>query len=452
MSTTSNGEGRIRLEVPRAFKPLLRPCRYKGAYGGRGGAKSHFFAEQMVLKCYAAPTRAVGIREIQLSIRDSVRQLLVDKIGKLGLGDFFEVLDTEIRGRNGSLIIFRGMQSFNADTIKSLEGYDLAWVEEAQTLSAHSLGMLRPTLRKPGSELWFSWNPRNRTDAVDEYFRKHPMGADEMVSIFVNWYDNPWFPEVLKRDMVHDRASDPEMAEHIWDGGYAIGLGAILARHIDRAEKAGRISDAVEYDKDGPGIEISSDIGLYDTSTWWFWQRRVGGAVVLDYDRDSGLYATEWCKRLNDRLQERNWRLGRIWLPHDAKTRTFAAHHSAVEQFLAAFGGDHVAIVPRTDKEDRINAARTFTQRAAFHKSRCEVGLNGLRAWEFEWNPETQTFSKMPLHNWASHDGDGYSYGCQVMQELPAPAEEKQPEPPRGIEQVTARELRALTKPPGLRV
>ena len=183
----------LRLEVPRKLKPLLQRARYKGAYGGRGGAKSHFFAEQIILRCFLGPTRAVCIREIQNSIKDSVKQLLADKIAKLGLQSEFEVLEAEIRGPNGSIIIFKGMQSYNAANIKSLEAYDIAWVEEAQTLSQASLDMLRPTLRKPGSELWFSWNPRYKTDPVDQFFRKRP--PENSITVSINWSDHPWFKE-----------------------------------------------------------------------------------------------------------------------------------------------------------------------------------------------------------------------------------------------------------------
>lgn len=436
--------------MPRAFKPLLTPKRYKGAYGGRGGAKSHFFAEQMIVRCYSTPTRAVGIREIQLTTRDSVKQILSDKISKLGLGDYFDVLDTEIRGKNGSHIIFRGMQSFNSENIKSLEGYDLAWVEEAQTLSQRSLDLLRPTIRKEGSEIWFGWNPRMRTDPVDVFFRKNP--SPDCISVCVNWRDNPWFPEVLRRDMVHDMETDPERAEHIWEGGYEVGHGAILARWIERAEKAGRINDEVEYDKDGPGIEISSDIGFRDTSTWWFWQRRVGGAAVLDYDRDSGMEAADWIDRLKARLSDRKFKLGRVWLPHDARAKTFNSKHSAVEQFVRAFGADHVAVVPQSKTHDRINAARTFVKQCEFHKTNCEKGLDGLRAWEYEWNPDLLTFSKEPLHNWASHDGDGFSYGCQVMKGLAPPKDDDEKQPMRGVENITVDELLKMAKPVRVRV
>ena len=292
----------LKVEVPRKLKPLLAPKRYKGAYGGRGGAKSHFFAEQIVLRCYLAATRVVCIREIQKSIKDSVKQLLTDKIAKLGLQDEFEVLETEIRGRNGSLIIFVGMQSFNADNIKSLEGYDLAWVEEAQTLSQHSLDLLRPTLRKPGSELWFSWNPRYKTDPVDVFFRRSPPA--NAISVQIGWQDNPWFKDTeLHSDMLADYARDPDKAEHIWGGAYGAGQGAILARWVNAADREGRINDNVEFDPNGAPLEISSDLGFRDTASWWFWQRKVGGFAVFDYDQDTGMDADDWTDRLTKRLR-----------------------------------------------------------------------------------------------------------------------------------------------------
>lgn len=429
--------GPIRVEVAPAFAPLLKPARYKGAYGGRGGAKSHFFAEQIVVRCYARPTRVVCIREVQNSIRDSVRQLIVDKIYKFGLVREFEILDSEIRGPNGSLIIFKGMQHYNADTIKSLEGYHIAWVEEAQTLSAKSLELLRPTLRAEGSELWFSWNPRHRTDAVDEMFRKHP--HPEAVSVMVNWRDNPWFPEVLRKEMEHDKSVDPELAEHIWEGAYGVEQGAILARLVDRAERSGRIHDAVERDESGPGVEITSDLGFRDTCSWWFWQRRSGGYGVLDYDGDSGLHAEDWIERLKGRLTDRGWPLAKIWLPHDARVKTFQAKHSAIEQFITAFGANKCGVVERTSKNDRINAARTIIGSCEFNRERCELGLDGLRAWHFKYDPDLQAYSKEPEHDWASHPSDAFSYGCQVMQHYAPP--ETVERKPRFWESQTAREV-----------
>jgi phage terminase large subunit len=415
----------VRGHVPRKLAPLLAPRRYKGAYGGRGGAKSHFFAEQIVIRCYTSPTRVVCIREVQKSIRDSVRQLLVDKIDGLGLSRHFEILDAEIRGPGGSLIIFRGMQSYNADSIKSLEGYDIVWVEEAQTLSQYSLDLLRPTIRKAGSEIWCSWNPRHKTDPVDQFFRRNPPA--DAISVQINWRDNPWFPDVLKREMEHDFEVDPDKAEHIWEGAYGSSQGAILARWVNQADRDGRIHDGVVYDPQGTPVDVSCDIGYRDTASWWYWQRAIGGYRILHYEGDSGLDADDWIPRIRQTLQSLGVeRLGRIWLPHDARAKTFQSSHTVAERFLSAFGGQHVGMVPVSKKHDQISAARAVIGRCAFHSGRCEDGLDGLRAWEYEWLDEANTFSREPVHNWASHPSDAFAYGCQVMQ-----MDQRQPEPPQ---------------------
>ena len=444
----------MRVEVPRKLKPLLFPKRYKGAYGGRGGAKSHFFAEQALVRCYSAPTRVVCIREIQDSIRDSVRQLLVDKIQKLGLGSFFTVLETEIRAPNGSLIIFKGMQSYNAETIKSLEAYDVAWVEEAQTLSQRSMDMLRPTLRKPGSELWFSWNPRYKTDPVDKFFRKSPPA--EATSVMVNWRDNPWFPDVLRKDMAHDFSLDEDKADHVWNGAYGASEGAILSRWVNEAEREGRIHSGVHFDPKGAPVEVSSDIGFRDTASWWYWQRKVGGYSLLRYDGDSGLDADDWIPRIKEELEELGIdKLGKIWLPQDAKAKTFQSKHSSVEKFITAFGGKHIDIIPAASKLDQISAARRVIKRCEFNRELCEDGLDGLLAWEFEWLDDDNVFSKHPLHNWASHPGDAFSYGSQTM-EAYVP-DTKLLEPPRSLmvgpqNQVTLNDMWKTAPKPSARI
>lgn len=423
---------KISIQVPRKLRPLLDPVRYKGCYGGRGGAKSHFFAEQVVIRCFMSKTRVVCIREIQKSIRDSVRQLLVDKITKLGLLDHFRILEAEIRGPHGSLIVFVGMQSYNAANIKSLEGYDIAWVEEAQTLSPYSLEILRPTLRAKGSELWFSWNPRNKSDPVDAFFRKNP--PPDAIGVSINWRDNPWFPAVLRKEMEHDFATDPDNAEHVWNGAYGAGKGAILARWVHEAERAGRINDEAEFDPNGAPVEISSDIGFRDTSCWWFWQRKLGGFTIFDYDHDHGLDADDWIPRLMQRLEDRGIsreKLSRIWLPPDAKAKTFQSKHTAMEKFLLAFGVGKIGPIAASRKPDQISAARAVIPQVEFHKTRCEDGLDGLMAWEYEWNEDNQVFSREPLHNWASHRGDAFAYGCQVMQGLAPP--DPEPEPPKSV-------------------
>lgn len=209
----------LRIQTPRVFVPLLVPARYKGAHGGRGSGKSHFFAEMLIERCLAEKINAVCVREIQKSLAQSVKKLLEDKIEALGVGHLFEVQESLIKTPHGGMIIFQGMQNHTADSIKSLEGYDVAWVEEAQSLSQRSLDLLRPTIRKEGSELWFSWNPNQASDPVDVLLRGDdlPPGA---VVVQANYSDNPFLPDVLRDEMAYDRGRDPDKYAHIWMGGY----------------------------------------------------------------------------------------------------------------------------------------------------------------------------------------------------------------------------------------
>lgn len=209
----------LRIEYPPVFEPLTLPARYKGAHGGRGSGKSHFFANLAILSMVRVEGfRIVCCREVQRSIGDSVKQLLEDKIELFGWSSLFVVTETEIRGPGGSLCIFRGLQNHTAASIKSLEGFDVAWVEEAQTISAKSLELLTPTIRKEGSELWFSWNPESEADPVDQLLRASP--PDEAIVIEANWNDNPFFPDALREDMERDRSRDPDKFAHVWGGQY----------------------------------------------------------------------------------------------------------------------------------------------------------------------------------------------------------------------------------------
>lgn len=209
----------ITAQIARVFLPLLQPARYKGAHGGRGSSKSWTFAGMLIRRCLTHPgTFAVCCREIQKSLDQSVKKLLEIVIEQYGVGSKFVVQHDKILTPGGGQIIFQGLQNHTADSIKSLEGYDIAWVEEAQTLSQSSLDLLRPTIRREGSELWFSWNPKSKDNPVDKFLRAEtPPGA---VVVEANWRDNPWFPEVLRADMEYDRRRDKDKHAHIWEGKY----------------------------------------------------------------------------------------------------------------------------------------------------------------------------------------------------------------------------------------
>lgn len=210
---------KLTIQTPEVYEPLLQPARYKGAWGGRGSGKSHFFAEMVVEESLRKKTDIVCLREVQKSLKFSVKKLIESKIEVMNAGAYFEVLTDQIRSKTGGNIIFQGMQDHTADSIKSLEGFGIAWFEEAQTASQRSIDMLRPTIRAPGSELWFSWNPSKSSDPVDALLRgdNPPPGS---VVVRANYTDNPWLPAELLNEMEYDKRRDPDKYAHIWLGEY----------------------------------------------------------------------------------------------------------------------------------------------------------------------------------------------------------------------------------------
>ncbi len=209
----------LRIRTAEVYEPLLYPARYKGAYGGRGSGKSHFFGELAIETSVLQKADIVCIREVQQSLQQSVKKLLELKIRDMCVGSRFRVLTTHIESDLGGIITFQGMQNHTAESIKSLEDYDIGWVEEAQTLSQRSLDLLRPTIRKEASELWFSWNPNFETDPVDALLRgtDPPPGA---VVVRANYRDNPFLPQVLRDELEYDQKRDPDKFAHVWLGEY----------------------------------------------------------------------------------------------------------------------------------------------------------------------------------------------------------------------------------------
>jgi phage terminase large subunit len=209
----------IVIETPAIFEPLLYPARYKGIHGGRGGGKSHFFAELMVEENIRQKLDNVCLRETLKSLEFSVKKLLEAKIAAMNAGSYFEIQDRRIITKRGGVIIFEGMQNHTADSIKSLEGFDRAWFEEAQAASQKSLDLLRPTIRKEQSEMWFSWNPDEPDDPIEKLLRGDNLPPSSTV-IQANYHDNPWLPDVLKAELEYDQKRDPDKFSHVWLGEY----------------------------------------------------------------------------------------------------------------------------------------------------------------------------------------------------------------------------------------
>jgi phage terminase large subunit len=266
----------LQIQTPEWALPLLNPARYKAAYGGRGSGKSHTFAEMLIEAHIMDQTsRSVCVREVQKSLSQSVKRLLELKIEALNAGAYFEVQEAVIKSKRGDgLIIFQGMQNHTADSIKSLEGYDRAWVEEAQSLSQRSLDLLRPTIRKPGSELWFTWNPSQATDPVDVLLRGEKPPPDAVV-LDVNYDDNPWFPDVLRAEMEYDRARDPDKYAHVWRGAYLQNSSARVFRNW-RVEEFEAPKDAIH--------RLGADWGFAADPTVLVRCHIVGRTLYIDHE------------------------------------------------------------------------------------------------------------------------------------------------------------------------
>lgn len=234
--------------------PLLPPRRYKGSRGGRGSGKSHFFAECLVERMLLEPTRAMCIREHQVSLRNSVKQLIEDKIEIHKLGEYFRILNTHIEvPDNGGLIVFQGMKNHTADSVKSFEGFDIAWIEEAQSFSRRSLDLLRPTIRKPGSEIWASWNPSREKAPIEVFFadKNNP----DIVCVTSTFRDNPWLPDVLCADLEYDKKRDLDRYLHVWEGGFD-------NRSNRRVFNNWRIGEPSEFEKITGTLLFGSDFGF----------------------------------------------------------------------------------------------------------------------------------------------------------------------------------------------
>jgi phage terminase large subunit len=208
------------LETPAVFEPLLAPARYKAAHGGRGSGKSHFFGELWLDENVSGKYDCVCLRETLKSLEFSVKKLLESKIETYNAGAYFDVQDRRIQTKAGGVTIFEGMQNHTAESIKSLEGFDRAWFAEAQSASDKSVTILRPTIRKAGSQLWFDWNPNLPSDPVDQLFRGEVLPPDAVV-VRANYMDNPWFPDELRAEMEYDKRRDPDKYAHVWLGEYS---------------------------------------------------------------------------------------------------------------------------------------------------------------------------------------------------------------------------------------
>ena len=405
----------LRIDTAAAFKPLLSPSRYKASHGGRGSGKSHFFAGKLIEDALAEPgeagegLRSVCIREVQKDLAQSSKALIEAKLRDFRLGEAqgFKVFRDVIQTPHDGLVIFKGMQDYTAESIKSLEAFKRAWWEEAQSATAHSLSLLRPTIRAPGSELWFSWNARRKTDPVDLLFRgvEKPTGA---VVVQANWRDNPWFTAELEQERLDCLRMQPDQYDHIWEGGYiTVAEGAYFAKQLAECRAKERIGVLAPdplmtlrayWDIGGTGAKA-------DACAIWIVQF-VGEQVrVLDYYEAVGQELSAHVAWLRASGYER----AMCVLPHDG------AQHDKVfrvsyESALRDAGFNVPTPVPNMGAgaaNARIEAVRRLFPQIWFNAATTEGGREAL-GWYHEKKDEVRGIGLGPDHDWSSHAADAF--------------------------------------------
>lgn len=393
-------------KFPEKLRPLFLPARYKVVHGGRGSAKSWGLARALLILGTQKPTRILCTREVQKSIKDSVHRLLCDQIQDLGLGQFYEPLETEIRGKNGTLFLFSGLSQQTAESIKSFEGCDLCWCEEAQVISKRSWDILTPTIRKDDSEIWLSLNPDLETDETYQRFVANPpTGA---VVVQMNWRDNPWFPEVLEKERQDTLRRDPDNYANIWEGvPRRVSVGAIYRHEIERLYEDKRVRP-VPYDPLLP-VDTVWDLGWNDAMSIGFFQRTHAELRCIDYIEDSH-HTLDWYV---GQIEKRPYRWGKDFIPHDGRAKDFKTGKSTEEHLQAM--GRRVNVLPMMEVEEGIKAARMVFPRVYFDADKTTRLLECLKRYR-RAIPQTTGEPGAPLHDEFSHGADMFRYAGQAAE------------------------------------
>lgn len=396
----------IRYQFPEKLGFLFKPARYKIAYGGRDAAKSWSFARALLLLGAESPLRIGCFREVQKSIRDSVYKLLTDQIEALGLSGFYKPLQAEIRAPNGTEFLFSGLSNLTRDSIRSFEGLDIAWLEEADSISKRSWDILEPTIRKPNSELWASFNPGMESDETYQRFVVHP--PPEAVVVNINWNDNPWRSKVLDAARERMKVEAPDDFAHIYGGLCRPAVeGAIYYQEVSALRSSNRLCN-VPYDP-MLRVHVVVDLGFNDFMSLLLVQRLASEIRIIRYIEDRMRYIPSYHQELTD--LKLNY--GTLYLPHDGKAKHVTGS-SAQEQFEKL--GWRVEIVDDIGVEQGIRKAREIFPRVYLDKECGSELLNRLGRYRRRVNAEGQ--ASVPIHDDESHGADGFRYLAIVADQM----------------------------------
>lgn len=391
----------LRCQFPEKLGRLFEPSRYKVVYGGRGKGASWGIARALLIKGYQSSLRVLCTREIQKTISESVHQLLKDQVANLGLESFYTVREKEIIAPNGTLFSFAGLRDLSVTNLKSYEGYDIAWVEEAEKTSKKSWTVLIPTIRKPASEIWVNFNPQ--LDSDETYVRFIENTPPDTILMPMSYRDNPWFPDVLEKERQHLERTDPAEYENVWEGKCrATVAGAIYAAEIREAIEQKRVRP-LPYD---PMLKVHVvwDLGWNDSMSLIFVQRQASGLFVIDFLEDR-LRTYDWYAA---EIKAKRYNLGKMWLPHDGAHKNPQTGLSAAD-ILRKLGLNVAQVLPRHDPEQGIKAVRMAFQRMYFDETKAKPLLDHLKRYR-RHIPTSTGEPQEPVHDEHSHAADALRY------------------------------------------
>ena len=398
--------------VPIKFKPLYMHQKndklFYVYHGGRGGGKSWEIADFLLIEGAKQKHRILCCREVQKSIKQSVHKLLSDRIAAMGLSSFYEILDTEIRGKNGTEFSFAGLLNHTVESVKSFEGATITWIEEAQTVSAFSLSILIPTVvRTPKPMVVMSMNPKLPSDAV--YSQYVLGGRDDTVVVQINYTDNKECPDELIALAEQMKVDDYDQYEHIWLGRpKEIADGAIYKAEFEQIRKENRICK-VPHDPNLP-VYTSWDLGILDPTAIWFFQIYGKEVRVIDYYEANNEPLAHYARILDEKKQQYGYQYEKHFAPHDIAARDLSSGVSR-EQTMANLGY-RMNKGARLGVEDRIEATRQFLKNCWFDSEKCAHGIRALQNYRREFNDKLEQFKATPVHDWASHSSDAFGEGA----------------------------------------
>lgn len=403
--------------IPSTFEFLMEPKRYKVLWGGRGGAKSHNIARTLLILGMREPLRIACAREIQKSIKDSVHALLSDIINQYNLNSFYTVQRDLIIGANGTEFKFMGLKH-NVTGIKSMEGVDICWIEEAENVSHNTYEILIPTIRKEGSEIWISFNTKNITDPT--YQRFIASDSQDIARKKVSWRDNPFFPEVMNKERLKLLNEDREAYDHVWEGEPDIRKsGVVYGKEMAKAREEGRICK-VPYD---PAFEVFTvwDLGYGKsncTSIWWL--QFVGRELRwLEYYEAEGEFIPHFAKIVKSKPY--NYMQKGHFLPHDGAAANVRG--DAVPAQLAQLGVQST-VLDRAANEEVIKGQRELLSSmlaySVFDAEKTKDGVFALESYHYLWNEERGTFGGKPYHDWSSNAADAARYAACAANKIKA--------------------------------